>query len=67
MASFAHSAVVSIPANLVNETHPNRHGALHGVRELNERFLAGERIDVAGMNFSGVDACHAEIPYLFVS
>lgn len=65
MASFVHSAVVSIPTNLVNEAYANRHGALHDVRELNQRFLAGERVDVAGMNFDGVNACHAEIPFLF--
>jgi hypothetical protein len=65
MASFAHSTVVSIPANLVNETYPNRHGGLYDVRELNERFLAGKWIDVAGMDFAGVNACHAEIPYAF--
>ena len=66
MASFPTSRVVSIPANIVNETFPNRHAGLHDVAELNERFLAGERIDVAAMNFARVDACHVEIPYLFV-
>lgn len=65
MASLPHSAVVSIPANLVNETHPNRHGALHDVSELNRRFLAGERIDLASMTFNGINACHVEIPYAF--
>ncbi len=66
MASFVQSCVVSIPANIVNETFPNRHGGLHDVAELNERFLAGERIDVASMAFDRIDACHAEIPYVFV-
>lgn len=65
MASFAHSAVVSIPANLVNETYANRHGALHDVQELNRRFLAGERIDVPRMSFDRIGACHVEIPYMF--
>jgi len=67
MASFAHSSVVSIPANLVNETYANRNGGLHGVKELNERFLAGQRIDVVGIDFAGVNACHAELSYLFLS
>lgn len=66
MASFVHSRVVSIPANIVNETYTNRHGGLYGVAELNDRFLSGERIDVRAMTFDGVNACHAEIPYVFV-
>lgn len=66
MASFVDSRVVSIPANIVNETFPNRHGGLHDVDELNERFLAGERIDVASMAFDDINACHTEIPYVFV-
>lgn len=63
MASFTQSVVVSIPANRVNETFPNRHGNLAGVDELNERFLAGERIDVTEMDFSAVRSCHQEIPF----
>jgi hypothetical protein len=65
MASFRHSVVVSIPANVVNETYPNRHGAYASVDELNERFLAGGRIDVGAMDFSAVRACHQEIPFVF--
>jgi hypothetical protein len=65
MASFAQSTVVSIPANLVNETYANRNAGLYDVAELNERFLAGERIDVSSMSFDGIEACHAEIPYVF--
>jgi hypothetical protein len=65
MASFPASKVVSIPANLVNETFPNRHGGLYDVRELNDRFLGGERLDVTQMNFSDVNACHQEIPFVF--
>lgn len=63
IASFRHSVVVSIPANIVNETHANRHGAYADPGELNERFLAGERIDVTAMDFSTVRACHQEIPF----
>jgi hypothetical protein len=65
MASFTHSAAVSIPANVVNETYANRHGSMHDVHELNERFLAGERIDVAAMSFDRIDACHVEVPFVF--
>jgi hypothetical protein len=65
MASFRHSIVVSIPANLVNETYANRHGNFANIEELNERFLAGERIDVGAMDFSSMRACHQEIPFVF--
>lgn len=65
MASFRSSSVVSIPANLVNETFANRHGGTYDIAALNERFLAGERIDLDGMDFSAVSACHQEIPFAF--
>lgn len=65
MASFAHSVVVSIPANIVNEAFPNRHADGNDVGELNERFLDGERIDTAAMDFEQVTACHEEIELAF--
>jgi len=65
MASFRESSVVSIPANIVNDTYANRHGGLASPLELNERFLAGQRIDLATMIFDDVHACHQEIPFAF--
>jgi hypothetical protein len=65
MASLRHSCVVSIPANLVNETNVNRHGNLATPEELNERFLRGERIDVVAMDFSVVRSAHQEIAFAF--
>jgi hypothetical protein len=65
MASFRRSRVVNIPANLVNETFANRHGSDYEVDDLNERFLVGERIDVASMDFGNVLGCHQEVPFLF--
>jgi hypothetical protein len=67
MGSFLHSVVVSIPANIVNETFPNRHAGRDDVGELNERFLAGERIDTPAMDFKHVSACHEEIELKFAS
>lgn len=67
MASFLHSVVVSIPANIVNETFPNRHAGGNDVGELNGRFLDGERIDTEAMDFEHVSACHEEIELAFVS
>jgi hypothetical protein len=56
-----HSSIVSIPHNLVGE-YPNRSGN-GSAHELNERFLAGERIDPAAMDFTRVIGAHQEIPY----
>jgi hypothetical protein len=65
MASPRHNVVVSIPANVVNETYPNRNAEAVGVVELNTRFLAGDRIDTGAMDFSDVGACHQEIAYVY--
>ena len=65
MASLAHSVVVSIPANIVNQTFSNRHGGLHDIASLNERFLRGERIAPERMDFSLITACHQEIAFAF--
>jgi len=65
MASFPNSRVVSIPANVVSQTFPNRHGALYSTEELNRRFLAGERIASEEMSFDAVASCHEEILYSF--
>jgi hypothetical protein len=65
MASFRHSRLVNVPANLVNESFANRHAGVHTTRSLNERFLCGERIDPAAMDFSTVTAAHQELEYVF--
>jgi hypothetical protein len=65
IASFTHGIVVSIPANIVNETYANRHGNFGNTEELNQRFLAGARVDVSAMDFSSIRACHQEIPFVF--
>lgn len=67
LASLPLSALVGIPANRVNVTHPNRFAGLTfaHVRALNDRFLAGERIDRGGMDFSRVRGAHQEIDLHF--
>ena len=67
MASLPHSVVVSIPANIVNETWANRHAPGNDIDELNARFLEGTRIDLGGMDFQDVTACHQEIPFAFLT
>lgn len=67
MASFPRSRVVSIPANIVNETYPNRHAGVSDVGDLNTRFLRGERIATENMDFTDITACHQEIDLAFRS
>ncbi len=63
IASYPHSCQVGLPINVVNQTHGNRWGFDHptSTAELNERFLAGERIDFTRMDFSNVIGAHQEI------
>lgn len=63
LASYETSCLTGIPVNRVNETHPNRFGVEHGipVRDLNDRYLAGERVDLGAMDFSNVVGAHQEI------
>lgn len=67
MAAYAESCLLGIPANRVNETSPNRNGETHpyDVAELNRRYLAGERIDLAAMDFSAVRGAHQELEFRF--
>jgi len=69
MLAFRQSCVVSIPANIVSETHANRAStdAALSPDVLNDRFLAGERIDLDGLDFTGVRGAHCEVPLAFES
>lgn len=58
------SCVVSIPHNTVTR-NPGVRNSGGTAEELNERFLAGERLDLEGMDFSNVRACHQEIPLVW--
>jgi hypothetical protein len=64
---FIESKLVSIPVNLVNNTFNNRHGLKFGIheKELNDKFISGETIDLNAMDFSGVNGPHKEIKYEF--
>lgn len=67
MASFPTSRVVSVPANVVTRSFRNRHGGVHTPEDMNDRFLAGERIAAESMAFGAVSSCHEEIPFAFVA
>lgn len=64
---FRESKLVSIPANLVNNTFRNRHALEFGMheKELNNKFISGETIDLEMLDFSGVNGPHKEIKYTF--
>lgn len=65
MAAPSEQVLVGVPVNRVSETSGCPHGEEHpqSTRELNDRFLAGERIDLDALDFSGVRGCHHEIPF----
>lgn len=56
-----HSSIVSIPHNRVAEYANRNEGG--SAASLNERYLAGERIDIEAMDFSNVVGAHQAIPY----
>jgi hypothetical protein len=64
---FRESKLVSIPANLVNNTFKNRHGLEHYMseKELEEKFISGETIDLSALDFNMVNGPHKEIKYIF--
>lgn len=64
MASYRESHLVGLPVNRVNETHANRFGERwpYGPSVLNERYLAGGRLDPEAIDGETVDAAHAELP-----
>jgi hypothetical protein len=65
--SFTESKLVSIPANLVNDTFNNRHGLQFGIseKELNDKFLSGNEIDLISMEFLDINGPHKELKYVF--
>ncbi len=64
---FTESKLVSVPANLVNTTFQNRHGLEHFMseKELEEKYVGGECIDLSALDFSEVNGPHKEIKYIF--
>jgi len=66
MAAFDHSCLVNIPNNNV-QVPPIPCGAKYpiSIKELNERYLANELIDLEAMDFSNVRGAHQEIQYIF--
>lgn len=63
MVSYPHSSVVSVPVNRTSDQSTVRYGQKHPVTagELNTRFLTGERLDLAALDFSDVTSAHQEV------
>lgn len=64
---FRESKLVSIPANLVNTTFQNRHGLEYYIseKELNDKYLKNEKIDLEQLDFTKINGPHKEIKYIF--
>lgn len=62
-ACYRRSSLVGVPCNRVTTTHTNRFATIYSYneRELNSRFLEGERIDLDVMRFDKVTAAHQEM------
>ena len=63
MACFKQSAVVNTPLNRVQTTCMNRSGERFGCAAelMNERYCAGEKLDLSSIDFSNIVGCHQEL------
>ena len=57
--------LVGIPHNKVQTTHPDNRDMGGSAQELQNRFMAGQRILLERMDFSGVRSCHWDVNYMF--
>lgn len=69
MACFPDQCLVGVPVNRVSDQSGVPFGRKfpQTTEDLNRRFLAGERIDLDRLDFSGVDSCHHEIEFVWRS
>ncbi len=67
MTSFEEQCLVGVSVNRVSDQSGVHFGLTHPQTtvELNDRFLAGERIDLEALDFSGVNSCHHEISFVW--
>ncbi len=66
MGAFVDSVLVNTPLNLVGSSQ-NWTGYRYSMslQKLNEKYLAGERIDLKKMDFSAIIGCHQELELKF--
>jgi hypothetical protein len=60
------SKLLNVPANLVQDVFPNRHSNKFSVESLNDRYLAGEVIDLANITGLKPNTPHYELEYHFI-
>ena len=67
MVSYKNSALVNSPSNIVQTTYKNRKGEKYSAttKELNDKYLSGEIIDLESLDFSHIIGCHQEILFVF--
>jgi len=68
ISAFKESFLINLPMNRVNLTHTNTAGEITtngGIKELNEQFLLGLKIDWLNMKFNNIKECHKEIDLVF--
>jgi hypothetical protein len=61
---YSEQYLVSIPHNIVSNTTGCSFTGKYSTDNLNQEFLAGNRIDFEAMDFSGIDNVHADIDYV---
>jgi hypothetical protein len=67
VVSYTESKLVGVPVNMVNSVFNNRHGLQHYIseKELNDRYINGEKIVLNKLDFSNINGPHKEIKYEF--
>jgi hypothetical protein len=67
VVSYNESKLVGVPVNMVNSVFNNRHGLQYYVseKELNDRYINGERIDLSKLDLANINGPHKEIKYEF--
>ena len=67
MESYKHSKLVGVPVNVVQNVYPNKKGEKFGIsaKDLNDKFLQDEYVDLSNLDFSDIIGCHQEILFNF--
>jgi hypothetical protein len=63
LASYEQSRVFGCPVNRVNASHPNRFATSVALptESLNNRYLAGERVDLDALDYADIRSAHHEL------